>query len=114
MRFIASGLLGPTALAGGAKMAVLGTVLHYFIATTWATVFYLASRRLKFLIAQPLISGLLYGVLVYSFMAFVVVPLSLVRRSGNPVPVTARIVPCLIIMFCIGLPIALIVRRFSR
>jgi hypothetical protein len=57
--------------------------------------------------------GLLYGVFVYLFMNFVVVPLSAVRRTGVPT-LSSRIVAALIIMFCVGLPIALIVRRFSK
>ena len=109
---VASGLLGATAFTGGAKTAALGIVLHFFIATTWATVYYLASRKLSFLVNQPIPAGLIYGVVVYLFMNFVVLPLSAVAR--RPVPISARIIGCLIIMFCIGLPIALIVRRFAR
>jgi len=51
---------------------------------------------------------------VYLFMNFVVLPLSRVRFPPNPPPLSARAIQMLIIMFCIGLPIALIVRRFSR
>ena len=109
---VASGLLGPPAFQGGGKTAVLGLALHFFIATVWTVVFYLASRKLLFLIERPIVFGLLYGVVVYLFMNFVVLPLSLVTR--RPQPLTGRAIQLLIIMFCIGLPIALIVRRFSR
>ena len=109
---VASGLLGATAFTGGAMTAALGIVLHFFIATSWATVYYLASRKLSFLVNQPIPAGLIYGVVVYLFMNFVVLPLSAVAR--RPVPISARIIGCLIIMFCIGLPIALIVRKFAR
>jgi hypothetical protein len=109
---VASGLLGPTAFTGGAKTAALGIALHFFIATIWATVYYFASRKSSFLVKQPIPAGLIYGVVVYLFMNFVVLPLSAVAK--RPVPLSARIIGCLIIMFCIGLPIALIVRRFGR
>ena len=112
MRYIASGLLGPGALTGGAGIAALGLALHYFIATTWATVFYLASRKVRFLVDQPILSGLLYGIVVYVVMNFIVVPLSLVRR-GSPT-LSSRLIQMSILMVCIGLPIALIVRRFSK
>jgi hypothetical protein len=65
-----------------------------------------------FLIERPIHSGLLYGVAVYLFMNFVVLPLSLVTR--RPMTISGFIIGLLIIMFCIGLPIALIVRRYSR
>jgi hypothetical protein len=45
-------------------------------------------------------------------MNFVVIPLS--RVAQRPATVSGRIIGLLIIMFCIGLPIALIVRRFAR
>jgi hypothetical protein len=106
---VASGLLGAAAFTGGAKTAVLGIVLHFIIATTWAAVYYFASRKLRFLVTQPIPAGLIYGVFVYLFMNFVVLPLSAVAR--RPVPLSSRIYGCLIIMFCIGLPISLIVRR---
>ena len=112
LQTVASGLLGPASFTGGVRTAVLGLVLHLLIATTWAAVYYLASRRLSFLIDQTIIAGVLYGVLVWLFMNFVVLPLSAVTK--RPVPLTSRIIGMLIIVFCIGLPIAFIVRRFSK
>ena len=92
--------------------AVLGVVLHFIIATTWAAVYYLASRRLSFLIDHTMIAGVIYGVFVWLFMNFVVLPLSAVTK--RPIPLSSRIIGMLIIIFCIGLPIAFIVRRFSK
>lgn len=113
MQSVASGLLGASAYDGGAKTAALGVVLHYFIATSWVVVFYLASRKLRFLIERPIPWGLVYGVIVYVLMNFVVLPLSAFPLRTPPT-LTSRIINLVIIMFCIGLPIALIVRRFSR
>ena len=110
--FVASGLLGPAAAQGGAKIAALGLALHFLIATIWTIVFYLASRKWLFLIERPVIFGLLYGVAVYLFMTFVVVRLS--RVTPRPITFVGTTIGVLTIMFCIGLPIALIVRRFSR
>lgn len=109
---VASGLLGVAAFQGGGKTAVLGLALHFLIATVAAGVFYFASRRLLVLIERPVMFGLLYGVAVYAFMNFVVLPLSNVAQ--RPSPVWVRVINLLIIMFCVGLPIGLIVRRFSR
>ena len=111
-QFIASGLLGAASFTGGTKTAVLGLALHFLIATVATIVFYFASRNLLFLIERPITAGLLYGVAVYAFMNFVVIPLSAV--SQRPVPLSGRIIGLLVIMFCVGLPIALIVRRFSK
>src|SRR5215207_3770064 len=112
LRFVASGLLGPPAFTGGAKTAAIGLALHFLIATVATAVYYFASRKLLFLIERPVHLGLLYGVAVYLFMNFVVLPLSLVPRG--PITVSGFIIGLLTIMFCVGLPIALIVRRYSR
>lgn len=113
LQSVASGLLGPAAYTGGTKTAVLGLVLHFLIATIWTIVFYVASRKLRFLLQQPIVWGLIYGVVVYAFMNFVVLPWSHFPQRTPPT-LTGRLIGLLIIMFCIGLPIALIVRRFSQ
>ena len=112
LHFVASGLIGRAAFSGGAKTALLGLALHFLIATVATAVFYLASRKWLFLIERPVHFGLLYGIAVYLFMNFVVLPLSLVTRG--PVTVSGFVIGLLTIMFFVGLPIALIVRRFSR
>ena len=111
-QFIASGVLGTDSFTGGAKTAVLGVALHFLIATGATAVFYFASRAWFFLIEHPIVAGLLYGIPVYAFMNFVVLPLSQIQQ--RPQPLSARIINLVILMFCIGLPIALIVRRFAR
>jgi hypothetical protein len=114
MQSIASGLLGAASFTGGAWSAVLGVALHFLIATVAMAVFYLASRTLRFLVEHAITAGLLYGVAVYAFMNFVVIPLSSVPRRGAPPPLSGRLIGLLIIMFCVGLPIAILVRRFEH
>src|SRR5918995_1563609 len=70
-QFIASGVLGTDSFTGGAKTALLGVALHFLIATVATAVFYFASRKWLFLIERPIVTGLLYGVVVYSFMNLV-------------------------------------------
>jgi uncharacterized membrane protein YagU involved in acid resistance len=111
---VASGLFGSASFSGGAKTAVAGVVLHFIIATTWATVYYLASRKLPFLLNQSLIAGFLYGVMVYLFMNFIVIPLSAIPPRTTPIPLSSRLIGMSIIVVCIGLPIAIIVRRLSK
>jgi hypothetical protein len=92
---------------------VLGVALHFLIATVATAVFYFAKRTLRVLVEQPVTAGLLYGAAVYAFMNVVVLPLSAVPRRGAP-PLSGRVIGLLIIMFCVGLPIAVIVRRGSN
>jgi len=108
---VAAGLIGrESAIRGGLATAGLGLAIHFFIAFVVATVFYGASRRLAFLTRHPVISGLLYGVVVYGFMYWIVMPLAypVVHPS-----ISRDLTAVCVHMFLIGLPIALIVRWHS-
>ena len=109
---IAGGLLGTKSYADGASSAALGIVLHFIIALGAATVYYLASRKLKFLVSRAVLCGLIYGALVYIFMHAVVLPLSALPKGHTPLAYQAA--EFVEHWFCVGLPIALSVRRFSR
>ena len=113
LQSVASGALGARAFTGGIKTAVLGLAFHFFIALTAAAVYYFASRQLRLLITQAIICGVIYGIGIYLFMNFVVLPLSAIPFKMS-YPPASLISGLLIHMFGIGLPIALVVRRYSR
>jgi len=80
---IAAGLLGRQAAhGGGIAIYVLGVFLHFFIAFSAATAYYLASRTLKFLTEHWFICGLIYGAIVDQVMTLIVVPLSALHAHG--------------------------------
>jgi hypothetical protein len=112
LQSVASGLLGARAYEGGAGTAALGGVLHFFIATVVAAVYYVASRRLGFLIENAVLWGPIYGIVVYAVMNLVVIPLSAVPNPRYSVLIV--VVGVIGHMVLIGLPAALIVRRYSR
>jgi hypothetical protein len=109
---IASGLLGPRAFQGGLATALLGLLCHFVIAFGAATVYFVASRAIPFLIQNAVISGALYGVAVYFFMNRIVVPFSAVAK--RPFSLKLMIVGVIVHIFCVGLPISLSVRRFYK
>lgn len=112
LQSVASGLLGADSYQGGARTAVLGAAVHFLIALTAATVYYLASRKLKLLVRHAIVCGLIYGVTVYLFMYGVVLPLTFHRSFIHPLSAVAIGVG--IHMLCVGLPIALVVRHFEK
>lgn len=107
---IASGLLGRVAFTQGWLSAILGLLLHYFIATTAATIYILASRRLP-LSRHPFLFGTLYGIAVYIVMNYLVLPLSKIGPHPLP-PLIPLINGVAALIFCIGIPIALIACRY--
>ena len=113
LQSVASGLLGAAARDGGLATAALGAVLHFLIAFIWATVFWLASRKLKFMVQHPIVCGLIYGHVVYFFMYFVVLPLSAIyfQLAYTPFSVLLNSAGH---MLLVGLPIALAASKFTN
>ena len=110
LQSVASGLLGKPAFEGGVPIAILGLALHFFIAFSWAAIFYLASRVIPALTRHAVIAGVFYGFLIYAVMNLVVLPLSAYPRKVT-FPLLVLVTGLLVHMFCIGLPISLAVRR---
>jgi hypothetical protein len=108
---IASGLLGPQSFEGGMATAGLGLAIHFLIAFTAAAVFYVGSRQFSFLTRHAIASGLLYGITVYVFMYWLVVPLVFAQAHHS---ISRDLTAVIVHMVLIGLPIALVVRHFSQ
>lgn len=113
-QYIASGLIGREAFRAGNASVLLGILLHYFIATSWTAIFYLLSLRLPILSRRAVLSGLIYGALVYIFMNVVVLPLSGVPHVRSAMTIANRVNGVLAVMLCIGLTISLLVRLSKR
>ena len=114
---IASGLLGRDAFTGGAWTAALGLGLHFFIATTAAAIYTLASLRLPLLVARPVLCGAAYGLIVNVVMQNVVLPLSAFRPGAPAPPGTidwGQVNLWLAHVFFVGLPIAFATRWAAR
>ena len=111
-QFIASGLFGARAFAGGAETAFIGCVIHFFIATVAAATYGVLSRFIRPMRRNPFTWGPLFGVALFGFMHYIVVPLSAAPKQP---PLDARGFANLVLahIFCVGLPIALITNRFQ-
>ena len=110
LKGIASGLLGPSAFDGGYSVALLGLFLHFFIAFGATFVYVQLSRWVSQLVPNVHVSGALYGVTVYFFMAYVVVPLS--AHSKGHFSFVSMLIGVVIHIFCVGLPIAVTTRKY--
>jgi hypothetical protein len=110
-QYIASGLMGRQAFESGWASVLLGIGLHYIIALIWTAVFYVMARKFAIIMRRPVLSGLLYGAVVYLIMNFIIVPLSGVPHPLRPVTLVSRINAVLALLICIGLPISLLMRK---
>jgi uncharacterized membrane protein YagU involved in acid resistance len=113
LQSVASGLLGRAAYDGGFATMALGTFLHFFIATSAAATYVAASSRLPVLARRAVPCGLAFGVAVYLFMNYVVLPLSAFPSRSSAFSLSAFLHGIIGHAFLVGLPIALMARWFT-
>ncbi len=109
---IAAGIFGKTVLGNETNMAIIGLLLHYFIAFCFAAAYFFVFPYISFLKKNAVISGLLYGIIVWAIMNRIVVPLSQAYHGPFAWPAFLRGVT--ILMLCIGLPISIITARYYK
>lgn len=109
---IASGALGPPAFSGGKKIAAVGLLFHFAIAFVVAAVYYALSRVWPPLLKIPFVWGAIYGAVVHVVMSRIVLPLSAAPK--RVFSAKAFLIQLAIHICFVGLPIALIISRFSR
>jgi len=107
---IASGALGRAAFGMGQRSALLGLFFHFFIAFSATCVFLLAARKLP-LAHHPWLYGALFGVTLYIVMNYIILPVSKIGLRPMP-PLVALINGVAALVFCIGIPLAFIARRY--
>jgi hypothetical protein len=112
-QFIASGALGVKSFEGGGATAALGVFFHFVIALSAAGVFYALSMKLPMVLRRPLIWGPVYGIGVFVFMHYLVVPLSAAPKQG---PLSAGALANLLFshIILVGIPIAVVTSRAAR
>ena len=113
LQSIAAGWLGKASYQHGLASALLGLVSHYGILGVATALYLAAARRQPMLVTRAVTCGLAYGLAIYLFMNFVVLPLSAGPHPPNRA-LDLVVGGVLIHMLGVGLPIALITRRASR
>lgn len=111
-KYIASGALGKAALEGGSEMIALGALFHYIIALSWTTLYFLLYPKVPFLKQNKWINAIIYGIIVWTVMNLIVLPLTQIApRTFNVSGVLKNMV---ILIICIGLPAALSADKFYK
>jgi uncharacterized membrane protein YagU involved in acid resistance len=109
LKYVAGGVFGlKKSMAGGTDIAIYGLLFHYLIATIFAALFAFLYLSIKAIRRNIVVWGLLYGAVVWLIMNRIVVPMSKIN-SKKPITFDKNmIIALLIIMFCVGLPVALV------
>jgi uncharacterized membrane protein YagU involved in acid resistance len=112
LTFIASGIFGKAAFAGGSEMMLVGLVLHYIIALVFTFFFFWLLSRMEGLRKVNLLVGIFYGIFVWTVMNLAVVPLSSV--SKQPFQWDTALINVLILIACIGIPLAVMANNYYK
>ncbi|WP_166922210.1 DUF1440 domain-containing protein [Flavobacterium poyangense] len=111
LQSIASGVFKKEAYTAGPQMAWYGLGLHFLIAFLFAWFYFTIYPYLPLLKRSVFASGILYGILVWIVMNLVVLPIvfPVLPAKSLDFPTLLSI---LILIFCIGLPIAFVTKKY--
>jgi len=104
-RFIAKGAFGQDAITGGSEMVIAGIVFHYFISYLFTTAFYILYPFSLSLLKNKYVVANVYGGITWLVMNIIVVPIS--KIGPHEFKAFAVIKAVLILIVCVGLPVAL-------
>lgn len=111
LQFIASGVFGKEAFAGGYQMAFLGLAFHFVIAFCCTIAYFIIYPKWKLLQRQHhLINAILIALVAWVVTQLGVIPLS--RASQGAFTLVPVIRSYLILVFCIGWPISVLSRKY--
>ena len=117
LRGIAGGAFGKEAAANGNMMIVWGLLFHFLIAMSFTFFFFLLARMVPSLVKYPIPVAIVYGVFVWAFMRFVVlnyISTINIKPIVGREAITHTIIGIVILMVCIGLPNALLAKRYLK
>jgi len=110
--YIASAAFGKeAAYGGGTPMVLAGLLFHYLIAFIFTVLFFRLYPWMHSKISNRFVWAFIYGIFVWCVMNLVVVPSSRIATPFKIVPSKA-IEAAVILIVCIGLPLALIIHPY--
>ena len=109
-QFIASGVFGKAAFAGGAAFAAYGLLFHYCIAMCWTIFFFLVIAKWKITAENRVLTGIMYGVFIWGIMSRVILPLS--SAPALKFKWMQAIIAMLILIAAIGLPLSFMAAKY--
>jgi hypothetical protein len=109
LRYVASGPFGDGMRDGGSGASAIGLGVHYSLMAIMVLLYFMLANRVDAVRRQWLLSGALYGIVIYLVMYWVVVP---IRFGSEPKTNLWSVGNALFShIFCVGLPMAYIASR---
>ncbi|HEX8277651.1 MAG TPA: hypothetical protein VF540_03120 [Segetibacter sp.] len=112
LKFVASGLFGKDAFSNGSSMIFTGLILHYIIAFAFTIFFFWLFPRIKELSKNKILTGVFYGIFIWTVMNVAVVPLS--KIGSRPFTMVNSVINAIILIVCIGIPLSFMASAFYK
>jgi hypothetical protein len=110
LKYIASGVFGKDASAGGTGMILFGLLMHFLIAFACTLVYFLVYPKIKLLHWNIFFSSLLIAIIAWTVTTRLVIPMSQIKQP--PFNLTKALIAVSILYVCIGLPISYFAKQF--
>ena len=112
LKFVASGVFGKGAAAGGNMMVLAGVIIHYTIAFLFTIIFFLLYSGIKTLSKNKVLTGIIYGIFVWVVMNLIVLPFT--NIAPRPFNMFNAIINMGILIICVGIPLSLMANSFYK
>lgn len=109
-QYIASGVLGPTAFAGGLWSVSLGVIAHFFIALAWTVIFFILHPACSLYVHNKILKSVVYGLLIWAIMNMIILPLS--RVPSGEININQALTGIAILIVAAGIPLAFSFDRY--
>jgi hypothetical protein len=110
LKYIASGVFGKDAFAGGTGMILSGLLFHFIIAFACTLVYFLAYPKIKVLHVNIFLSSLFIAFIAWAVTTQLLIPLTKIKPG--PFNLTKAITAIAILYVCIGLPVSYFTKRY--
>ena len=112
LKYIASGWFGKDAYSGGIEYSIFGLFIHVLIVFACTLSYFLMYPKLKILHKSIWPGAMLLAIIAWTVTTSIIIPLSKIETP--PFNVANAIIAILILLFCVGLPIAFIAAKFYK
>jgi hypothetical protein len=112
LRYVASGFFGNAAFTGSTIMMFWGLFFHFIIAFACTACFFLLYPHLKWLHGKWLLNTFLIAIVAWAVTNLLIKPMSNV--SPSVFNLSKALIACMVLVVCIGLPIARSAHNFYR
>lgn len=110
LRYIASAVFGKERANAESSMYFIGAIFHFMIAYCFTIAFFLIYPHIRFLSKSRLLTGILYGLVIWAVMNLLVVPQT--KIGHRPFVLKNAAIAAGILIVAIGIPLSYFAYRF--